>query len=72
MKRIIVVLLAVFMMLACFGCSKEEEPVDETPLIEELKQIKPTTIGFYGNNSKESIEDYENAEIGRASCRERV
>ncbi|MBQ1341340.1 MAG: hypothetical protein IIY33_02535, partial [Erysipelotrichaceae bacterium] len=63
MKKIIIVTLAVFMMLACFGCSKEEVPVDETPLIDLIKGIEPTTMGFYTMGESQNIDDYKDAKF---------
>lgn len=63
MKKFLLVLLTVLMTLTCFGCSGGEKEVDETPLIEIIKQIEPTTVGFYLAGESKNIEDYKDAKF---------
>lgn len=62
MKKILLVIMSLLLALSFFGCAqKEEQPVDETPLIDLVKSIEPSTLGFYSLGDSQNIDDYKDA-----------
>lgn len=61
MKKLLLVILSVMMMFTCSGCKPEEKEIDETPLVEALQAINPTTVGFYTVGESKDIKDYKDA-----------
>lgn len=61
MKKLLLVILSVMMMFTCSGCKPEEKEIDETPLVEVIKAINPTTVGFYTVGESKDINDYKDA-----------
>ena len=61
MKRLLLVILSVMMVSICTGCKTEEKEIDETPLVEALQAINPTTVGFYTLGESKDINDYKDA-----------
>lgn len=54
-------MLSVMMMFTCSACKPEEKEIDETPLVEALQAINPTTVGFYTVGESKDIKDYKDA-----------